>query len=272
MSNAWGKLHGGLAFSRKWVPLSMAARGLWATALSYSIGMKTQGNLESHLVSFFGGTQEMADELVESGLWEVTPEGYQFHDWEDHQSSMTLTYARAEAARQNGAKGGRPRKTAGQNVSEVKPAEPDSAESKPTKTHENPKQTQKPSLELELEQELDNLTPHSPPTGGRSTYPEDFEEAWKAYPADGRKAKPKAAKAWAAATRSTPGPVILEAVRRYAVEVERTGHAVKWMQGWLNDGRYLDETALPGKVTPLSRDRFASSAYGLLQAHAELAR
>ena len=60
---------------------SLAARGLWATAGSWSSAHLTDGVLRDREVAALGGTPELAAELVTAGLWERRRGGYQFHDW-----------------------------------------------------------------------------------------------------------------------------------------------------------------------------------------------
>ena len=82
MSAGWAKLHNDLWSSRKWMSISLAAQGLWTTAVAYSNTMRTYGKLEGHLLPLFRGTPELAAELVDAGLWDVDGDGWQIHDWQ----------------------------------------------------------------------------------------------------------------------------------------------------------------------------------------------
>ena len=76
-----------------------AAMGLWVLAGAWCGQQLTDGALPGYLVDELGGTEESADWLVTVGLWEKTPEGYHFHDWEQ----ANPTKAEVEADRAAGA-------------------------------------------------------------------------------------------------------------------------------------------------------------------------
>lgn len=77
--------------------------------------------------------------------------------------------------------------------------------------------------------------PAAPPAGGVP-----FVEFWSNYPR--RVGKGDAEKAWAKATKLAPASVILEAVRRYAAEVEgREVAKIAHPSTWLNGRRWEDE-------------------------------
>jgi hypothetical protein len=94
---------------------SLAARGLWATAGSWSSAHLTDGVVPVHVLASLGGTPELAAELVAAGLWRRTRQGYVFHDWLDWGSKRTaaeirqLRKVRAEAGRKGGEASGRKR-------------------------------------------------------------------------------------------------------------------------------------------------------------------
>lgn len=87
MAAIWGKIYGSLHSSIKWQRATPEARGLWTTAMSWSIDQGTDGVVPSDSLRFLGGTKRAASKLVEVGLWEVHPEGWRFHDWLDHNVS-----------------------------------------------------------------------------------------------------------------------------------------------------------------------------------------
>jgi hypothetical protein len=94
---------------------SLAARGLWATAGSWSSAHLTDGVVPVHVLASLGGTPELAAELVAAGLWRRTRQGYVFHDWLDWGSKRTaaeirqLRKVRADAGRKGGEASGRKR-------------------------------------------------------------------------------------------------------------------------------------------------------------------
>lgn len=131
----WFRVDDKLHSHPKWLPLSMEARGLWATAGPWSADQLTDGQVPMYAVRHLGGTPEMAAELVSVGLWhalgdaaeylnvtgEVTAcvtrdshesvcvrescpvhvhtNGFVFHDWWDQNPSRAKVLAdRAKAA------------------------------------------------------------------------------------------------------------------------------------------------------------------------------
>src|SRR6266705_2276077 len=102
---------------------SLAARGLWATAGSWSSAHLTDGVVPVHVLASLGGTPELAAELVAAGLWRRTRQGYVFHDWLEWGSKRTaaeireLRKVRAEAGRKGGEASGRARAANGVNSS-----------------------------------------------------------------------------------------------------------------------------------------------------------
>jgi hypothetical protein len=91
---AWFKLDDRWHSHRKVIGLSLAARGLWATLGSWCASELNGGRVPEKVVKHFGGTPRLVTELVESGLWVRADDGYQFHDWSDHQPSKEDVYAR----------------------------------------------------------------------------------------------------------------------------------------------------------------------------------
>jgi len=96
---------------------SLAARGLWATAGSWSSDHLTDGAVPDHVFASLGGTPELADELIAAGLWRRTRRGYAFHDWLQWGSKRTaaqireLRATRAESGRKGGVASGKSRST-----------------------------------------------------------------------------------------------------------------------------------------------------------------
>jgi hypothetical protein len=94
---------------------SLAARGLWVTAGSWSSAHLTDGVVPVHVLASLGGTPELAAELVAARLWRRTRQGYVFHDWPDWGSKRTaaeireLRKIRAEAGRKGGVASGKTR-------------------------------------------------------------------------------------------------------------------------------------------------------------------
>ena len=95
---------------------SLAARGLWVTAGSWSSAHPKDGVVPDHVLVSLGGTPELAAELVAAGLWRRTRGGYVFHDWLQWGSKRTaeqiaeLRAQRAEAGRKGGVASGNTRR------------------------------------------------------------------------------------------------------------------------------------------------------------------
>lgn len=66
---------------RKVMAVSLAARGLWATAGSWSADHGTDGVVEGHVVAALGGTPDVIAELVRENLWKKRGRKFEFHDW-----------------------------------------------------------------------------------------------------------------------------------------------------------------------------------------------
>lgn len=89
----------------------------------------------------------------------------------------------------------------------------------------------------------------------RKTYAlEAFERAWKAYPKEGRRAKPTALRRWKAAITKQDPERIIAAIQIYAEDPNRDPGHTKWMQGWLSEERWNDPP-LPSRngQTPFDR-------------------
>jgi len=101
----------------KTLATSLAARGLWVTAGSWSSAHLTDGVVPVHVLGLLGGTPELAAELVAAGLWRRTKRGYVFNDWLEWGNKRTadqvrqLRSKRAEAGRQGGVASGQARKS-----------------------------------------------------------------------------------------------------------------------------------------------------------------
>jgi hypothetical protein len=139
---------------------SLAARGLWATAGSWSSAHLQDGAVPDHVLGSLGGTPELAAELVAAGLWRRTRRGYVFHDWLDWGSKRTadeireLRKVRAESGRKGGVASGKAR----------------------SKKEPNPKQVASPLVDSGLNPSTSSYTytalnGPSPPPGARDPNP-----------------------------------------------------------------------------------------------------
>lgn len=274
MSAGWAKLHNDLWSSRKWMSVSLAAQGLWTTAVAYSNTMRTYGQLDGHLLPLFRGTPELAAELVEAGLWDTDGDGWQIHDWDDHQTSRehaeTVSAKRSAAGRKGGQKS-RLKHTA--NPTEVSVTSDSKQSAKQTEATPS-----KSKQEEEVEEE-EQLTPPTPPQGEllaapapvkrAGVYPDAFEAWWAVWPkrqsdTSGKKA---AFGSWERATRGTsrkPARVSVEAlqesVEQYAADPNLPPESfIPNATTWLNNDRWENGSLPPrggpggGRPDPLSQ-------------------
>lgn len=80
------------------------AVGLWTLAGTWASKHPTDGHVPAAVVADLG-TPRLADVLVKCGLWEYAEDGYQFHDWLDHQPSAAQIAARRDADRKRQQRG-----------------------------------------------------------------------------------------------------------------------------------------------------------------------
>lgn len=100
---AWFKVDDSLWAHPKWITLSAQAKALWVTAASWSAQYETFGKVSTEFLKSFAGVanpKKSAQELVNSGLWEVADDGYQFHEWDAYNLSETAWESRKAATRE----------------------------------------------------------------------------------------------------------------------------------------------------------------------------
>jgi len=96
----WFKVDDAFHAHPKVADLSLAAVGTWLLAGTWASQYLTDGALSAKAASRLGATPETIRELVESGLWDETDSGYQFHDWDQFQPSKAEVEADRAAARE----------------------------------------------------------------------------------------------------------------------------------------------------------------------------
>ena len=108
----WAKVDDQWFAHRKVVTLSLAARGLWTTALSWSCAQRTD-HVPEHMARFLAGEDVSgpAGELVAAGLWHENGDGWVIHDWAEYQEK-SVSEKRAEAGRRGGEASGESRREA----------------------------------------------------------------------------------------------------------------------------------------------------------------
>ena len=77
----------------------MPAIGLWTIAGSWCAKHMTDGNFGAFMLDEWGASQGSVDMLVAAALWDVTPEGFVFHDWPSWQRTREQIEADREKER-----------------------------------------------------------------------------------------------------------------------------------------------------------------------------
>lgn len=117
----WFRVDDGFHSHPKVLATSLAARGLWVTAGSWSSDHLTDGVVPDHVLASLGGTPELADELVASGLWRRRRNGYHFHEWVPRnplrKDVLAMRETRASAGRKGGVASGKTRSKSEANAS-----------------------------------------------------------------------------------------------------------------------------------------------------------
>lgn len=96
----WFKIDDAFHGHPKVMELSPAAVGVWTLSGTWCANYLTDGEIKPGVVSRFGGTPEMIQELVSAGLWIERNGAYHFKDWEDYQPMKADVEAEREAARE----------------------------------------------------------------------------------------------------------------------------------------------------------------------------
>lgn len=139
---SWAKVDDGWHSHIKVGGLSLAARGLWITALSWSCHQRSQFVPLHFVMKETGGSKVEANELASVGLWDETDGGWVIHDWCDYQG-QSVSEKRAEAGRKGGLRS-RPPKQTEANVGSKAEAKPEAGPSRPFPSLPDPKEQQHP--------------------------------------------------------------------------------------------------------------------------------
>lgn len=82
---SWFKVDDGWHCHPKVVGLSLGACGLWSRCGSWCADQENGGFVPLALPRSYGADPTLIAELLESGLWDEVPKGFQFHDWDLYQ-------------------------------------------------------------------------------------------------------------------------------------------------------------------------------------------
>ena len=227
--------------------LSLSARGLWITALSWSCHQK-RDHVPTSFISMVGASDRETSELSESKLWDEVEDGWLIHDWADY-NDRSLREKREEAGRKGGLASGKAR----QAKVEGDPR-PD-VEGSPDRSN------------VEANVEAGSLPcPALPiPTQPLEKKPLsesdiDFEQFWRTYPRrEGKKAA--RAKFDQAIASGVSLDTILTAAAAYRDLPGREPRFTKHASTWLNQGCWDDELVprRTGTVVDQNRENIRSA-------------
>lgn len=98
---------------RKFLAAGPAASWLWLCGLGYCQDGLTDGFIPKSAIEFLGvkGAAKLAPKLVAVGLWEEDRDGWQMHDYLDHNKSAKEIRSVMRRRAEGGVLGGRPSKT-----------------------------------------------------------------------------------------------------------------------------------------------------------------
>lgn len=260
----WAKVDDGWWCHPKVLGLSLAARGLWISSLSWSCAQR-RDTVPGSLVAMLGAQPDHAAELVAAGLWDDLDGDFRIHDWHEYQD-MPLSERRAEAGRRGGQRSGEARRskakqTSGVTCDDSKQAEANAEATKPgfvsnceanaeAGTHPGPSRPDPAQVEHSLVP-ADGAAPAVPD----SEYPADFVEWWECYPR--KVGKAKAAKEYRKARKRSTRAGLLAAVEAHAEawKANRTDDQfIPHPSTWLSQGRYEDPPpAITGPPKPATR-------------------
>lgn len=93
----------------KTLELPVDAVGLWTLAGAWCAGHLTDGKVPASILRRISPasparTKSLAEELVAAGLWERADDGYQFHQWLDHQPSREKVQSERERSKERQAR------------------------------------------------------------------------------------------------------------------------------------------------------------------------
>lgn len=94
----WFRVDDDLALHPKAIAAGNAALGLWVRAGAYAAQYLTEGRVPTGILAVLGGRPRDAAALVAAGLWEVTDDGWRFHQWEERQPTRAQVEADRKAA------------------------------------------------------------------------------------------------------------------------------------------------------------------------------
>jgi hypothetical protein len=178
--------------------------------------------------------REVVKDLVAAGMWDEVEGGYQIHDYLDYNPSREKTLAERAKKQAAGRAGGKASASTRAQASAQ-------AESKPV-----PVPQPVPKEEGVLALDVGSASSGTKPARSSRTMSfteAEFQRFYQAFPL--RKGPTAARKAFGKALAKTDLETLVAAAERYRDDPTRSPEHTKWPQGWLNDERWLDESAAP---------------------------
>jgi hypothetical protein len=241
---------------------SLAAKGLWISALSWSCQQR-RSLVPETFVSMMGAGPDEVAELIAAGVWIEAVGGWEIHNWSEYQE-RSVSEKRADAGRKGGSASsvkhsndttGTPSGQANGKQTEANGSKPEASgqangkqtgkqESLPDPTHT---QTQDQDQTLLADSTALALVPEPGPPAkpAQSKYPDAFEHWWSIYPR--REGKGAAFEAWKRARGKVGATRLVDAARAHADAWQRHGYEAQFIpqpRTWLAQARWDDE--LPG--------------------------
>ena len=252
----WFKVDDSIHAHPKFIDLPMSAIGLWTIAGAWSAQFLTDGLVNDRQLRRLGGEQEDIDALVDAGLWDATPDGYQFHDWDDYQPTRDDVESKRESDRE------RKRRQRRNPSGRFAESQQESARSHggtpsgvtPESQQESRRESHRPDP-TRPDPTIEDQNTRSPATPS-STFADRFEAFWQAYPRKVGKQKARA-KFQAACKRANAEAITSGALRLAGdpnLPAERfIPHPTTWLErdGW-------EDGPLPERVTNRSAERARS--------------
>ena len=248
----WFKVAANLWCHPKWLKLSPQAKALWVTAASWCSQNDTFGRVSPEFLKSFSQVSRpnrVSQELVNAGLWEVADDGYQFHDWDEHNIDKTAWESGKAAVRE------RVKRHREKQRNAVSNAVSNGGRNAVTNAVSNANVTLQ---EEEEEKEEEYITPLTPLEGveaepfaaltDKEILEASFDEFWQAYP---RHEGKKAAKTRfvQAVKQGTSPEAIVAGARRFAADPNLPEKRfIPHPATWLNQARWEDDP-LPARTT-----------------------
>lgn len=230
---AWVKLDTGIFRNPKVVTVSADAKLLYVAGICYAGDNLTDGMIPANALPILAAEatirniKRAVSELVSAGLWIAKENGYEVHDYLEHNSRSGDVQAKRDAAKE------RMQRNRSQNVRANK--ERSSQNVRPTK-----------EIEEEIEEEVGGkppITPSAKEPTKPTTYPVEFESFWQAYPS-GHGVKKAAFEHW---KRIKPDANLASTITE---SVHDWLQGDRWKRGYIMDAEKFLKTAAWESIPP----------------------